>query len=167
VIEIPAHLGNPKKGVDLLSVAKEAVGEIQKSFTQPDDDWIPVVMIQSGDAILPVVMQISDDKESTGKSLENLLRNTGAEQAVLISSSWVVSFTGSNEVPEFIPVRDQPDRKEVLVLTHATRDSIEMVMADIERHKSSAPTLGSWSAPMDGLFVQGIFPDAMRLGIVG
>ena len=152
------------KKVDLVAVMKDGAEEIRKSFTNPNDDWVPVVMIQTGKAIIPVILEISDDKEATGRGLETLLRNTGADQAVLVSSSWFV-VRDSSGVADCLPVRDQPDRREVLVLTHVTRDSMEMMMAEIERHESSPPTLGSWSEPMDGLAVSGIFADAMRLGI--
>jgi len=151
--------------VDLVAVMKDGAEEIGRSFTKPTDDWFPVVMIQTGDAIIPVILELSDDKEATGKGLETLLRNTGADQAVLVSSSWFILRGPDDDISESLPVRDQPDRKEVLVMTHVTRDSMEMMTADIYRHESDPPTLGPWSEPMDGLSVSGIFADAMRLGI--
>jgi hypothetical protein len=152
------------KKVDLVAVMKDGAEEIGRSFTDPNDDWFPVVMIQTGEAIIPVILEITDDREATGRGLEALLRNTGAEQAVLVSSSWFV-IRGPGDISDSYPVRDQPDRKEVLVMTHVTRDSMEMIMADIHRHESKPPTLGPWSDPADGLSVSGIFADAMRLGI--
>jgi hypothetical protein len=152
------------KKVDLVAVMKDGAEEIGRSFTDPNDDWFPVVMIQTGEAIIPVILEITDDREATGRGLEVLLRNTGAEQAVLVSSSWFV-IRGPGDIGDSYPVRDQPDRKEVLVMTHVTRDSMEMMMADIHRHESKPPTLGPWSDPADGLSVSGIFADAMRLGI--
>jgi hypothetical protein len=72
---------------------------------------------------------------------------------------------GHLEVDELPKPSEHPQRKEALVLTHVTKSSAKMYVAEIHRHQDGPPTLGEWGKPTSGLAVRGRFVDAMRLGI--
>lgn len=152
--------------IDLVGVMKAGADEIQRSFKNPDDDWVPIIMIQAGDTTIPCLLRISDDnKEMVCQGIENLLKSVAADEAVLVASSWYVMRGPDHPLGIKGPVRDQPDRQEVLTLSHVTRDSVNLMMADITRHDGAPPTLGPWKDSGNDLGVAGLFADAMRLGI--
>jgi hypothetical protein len=144
---------------------KDGAEEIQRSFKDPDDDWFPVLMINAGGAIIPCMLKLTEDKEQMCQGIANLLKSVNADEAVLVASSWYVERGPGHPLGMGLPVREQPDRKEVLTLSHVTKDSVSLMMADIHRHESSPPTLGPWKESGQDLGISGSFADAMRLGI--
>jgi hypothetical protein len=145
---------------------KDGAVEIQKSFKNPDDDWYPVLMIQAGKTTIPCMLNLTDDKDMACQGIEHLLKRVGADEAVLIASSWYVERGPKHPLGLIgFPVREQPDRKEVLVLSHVTKDSVNLMMAEIHRHEDAPPTLGPWKDSGNDLGISGQFADAMRLGI--
>jgi hypothetical protein len=153
------------KKVDIVAVMKDGAEEIQRGFKNPDDDWFPVLMIQSKGLTIPCMLKFDDDKEQICEGIANLLRKVHADEAVLVASSWYVERGPDHPLGLDLPVREQPDRKEVLMLSHVTRDSVNVFMAEIHRHESAPPTLGPWKDSGSDLGISGLFADAMRLGI--
>lgn len=146
---------------------KQGAQDVQGRFTSPDDDWVPILLVKSPDGIGLAMVTITDDKQATADMLQESLRSNKATEAVLITSAWTISRgLGEQFDPERdFPICEQPDRQEVLVLTHVTTESAAMYMANINRHADTPPTLGEWQEQVDGPQVAGIFVDAMRKGI--
>lgn len=152
-----------KTDVDLMALLKEGAETIQRTFKDPDDDWVPVLMVRTGDKINVCLLEITDDKEVASYTIMQVIRQCEADEAALIASSWFVRRDKVDSLDK--PVRLQPDRKEALVISHVTKDMTHVVTADINRHDGKPPTLGEWSEQVSGLDVDGLFVDAMRLGI--
>jgi len=147
---------------------KEGAKQVQRGFRNHDDDWVPVLLVRMGKKCATMMVNITDDKETVGNAIAVYLRQHRVDEAVLIASSWTVCLDGKksfSEVDELPNVSEHPERKETLVLTHVTKDSAQMFIADIHRHEGSPPTLGEWGMPTSGPAVRGRFVDAMRLGI--
>jgi hypothetical protein len=151
-----------KSKTDLVAFLKEGARQVQLGFDNPEDDWLPVMAVQSPAGVGLIMVHISDDKDATAERLTRMLRSQGVTEAVLLASSWTVE----RDQPALDgPVSEQPDRKEVLVLTQVTTDSADMFMAEIIRHEDSPPTLGEWENRAGGIGITGIFADALRKGI--
>lgn len=148
---------------DLVSIMKRGAADVQRNFTSPDDDWAPVMIVNGPRGVAVLMVPIGDDKNLTAAIITEALRSYQATEAALVTSSWTVQRETMSE--DDLPVSQQPDRKEVLVLTYVSADSAEMSMADIVRHVDTPPTLGEWSEQMGGPFLSGLFADALRKGI--
>jgi hypothetical protein len=147
---------------------KEGAKQVEMGFTNPDDDWVPVMLVRMGKKCATMMVSIGDDKDTVGEAITGYLRSNNADEAVFIASSWMVCVEGEkshSEIDQLPSASQHPNRKEALVLTHVTRNSARMFVADIHRHNDAPPTLGKWSKPTSGLAVRGRFVDAMRLGI--
>jgi hypothetical protein len=144
----------------ILEVAEWAVREIGDRFTQPDDDWAPTLMYTTGhDERVIVDLGIrSPDNDDNLARIEQTLTRMHATEAVFITSCW----TSSNGI---YPCSSDPDRGECVTMCHVTRDSAEILHADIERFADRSPRLGPLRSKGGGPDLGGQFPDAMRRGI--
>lgn len=150
----------------IVPLIKDAVEAIREGFKKADDDWIPVLVVTTPSGVKVSPIPISADKEATAKALTWYLADLGATEAAMVASSWMIVREGVQNEQDFLPVSEQPDRQEVLILAHVTSDSVDMEMAEIFRDGVNPPKLSDWApAEQGGPFVTGLFADAMRAGI--
>ena len=69
--------------------AQAGVAGVGAGFTQPDDDWAPMLLTQDGRGEVTVVgFPVLDDREATVAILRAALRKVGAVRYALVLSSW-------------------------------------------------------------------------------
>jgi len=144
---------------------------VADTFTRPDDDWVPVLMFRDGGgALRTALVQIPEDldeRAATAETITATLREVKATEAVLVTSMWIYTVTPSPILrPEdLVRPSQHPDRREVVALSHVTRDRTRMEMAPILRYPDRPPRLGDFDKASEGLSVVVRFVDAMRKGI--
>lgn len=132
----------------MLESAKRGAELVARSFTQPDDDWLPVCIAQGEDGQYHLRdMEIGDDKILSAARMAAWCYMMNATQVCFVSSAWATDMEGCSEV---------------VVICHVSQDDVACVMATITRDGTNPPTLGEW-VPMDDQ--DGTFVQALKLGI--
>lgn len=132
----------------MLDSAKRGAELVARSFTQPDDDWLPVCMAQSEDGEYHLRdFEIGDDKMLSAARMAAWCYMMNATQVCFVSSAWATDLNGSSEV---------------VIICHVSQTEVATAMATIHRDGTNPPTLGEWQEmhEQDGTFVQ-----ALKLGI--
>lgn len=157
-------------------VAMQASQIPRELFTEPDDDWTPVMFMECKDGertILPLEQFMTDD--NTKSILANLIMPAAidhfqATKVVLVLSVWTAEVASPEELEpiRYVPPSQRENREEALLLLEYTRDGVtRQSMAPITRHEDTPPTLEDWDdldeAPTgyEGRFIQPII-DALR-----
>lgn len=147
---------------------------VGRSFTEPDDDWAPVAMLEIATGQVHVILLTpffvdSDTKDVlTHQVLPALIQDTGARKLALVLSAWMAARPEHESEDEFTSVRpsERPDRQEILQVVVYDAERVEWWAAPIERHRRKPPSLGAWRDPglgeqMDGRFITPI-AEALR-----
>lgn len=132
----------------MLDSAKRGAELVARSFTKPDDDWLPVCMAQSEDGEYHLRdFDISDDKILSAARMAAWCYMINATQVCFVTSAWATDMNGCDEV---------------VVICHVSQDAVATAMASIQRDGINPPTLGPWQVmdEQDGTFVQ-----ALKMGI--
>lgn len=153
-------------------VAKTAAGMSEAIFTEPDDDWTPVVFMENAEgtrATMPIEQFMENDQMKdmlTELIIPQTIQKFGATRVVMVLSVW------SSKLPKGVDWRDRPrpsealDRTEALIVSEYTTEGItRWSSAEIIRHEDSPPTLGEWDeSPIDGFEGRFVNPivDALR-----
>jgi len=144
-----------------------AVTMARKRFTSPEDDWAPVLFFHTPAGVMHVVAvpMIAGRKDDIAAAIAAMLKMNKATDAALLTSAWMVARP--TETPGATTVRpsEQPDRREVLVLTGVDDATAITRVAFIKRHPERPPTLGPLDDVGAGPEIAGRFADALRLGI--
>jgi hypothetical protein len=145
---------------ELTRTFLEMVREVGKTFTQPDDDWVPTLILHGPGGVSIIGTQFSgtEDKEAFPLVLRGLFHEYRPRFAGFVVSCWIRTVEygegqgmDSPAVQEAIRqasregVRNHPDRKEVLIAYCADREgnSVEYT-AHITRNSDTGPTLEEW-----------------------
>ena len=108
---------------------------------------------------------IEGHKDDVAAAIAVMLKMNKATEAVLLTSAWMVARpAGTTGVDDLRPSQ-QPDRREVLVLTGVDQATAITQTAFIERRPDLPPTLGALDDMAEGPGIAGRFIDALRLGI--
>lgn len=122
-------------------------------FTEPDDDWAPVVFMRNRDneqanLLLSEFMENDYSKDLLADViLPGAIRKFQAETVVMVISTWVseTSSKALNEKGAYVRPSQQADRQERLMIMELKREGVTReAFAEIIRHESSPPTLGEW-----------------------
>lgn len=110
-----------------MKVALRGLRDIAKSFTEPDDDFESIVVLETKDgnaAILPIgfFMETETSKELLAEVvLPVAIRKMEVQRLVFVTSAWAVS----KEVGEMDPrPSEDPDRYEIVIATEMTADGV-------------------------------------------
>jgi hypothetical protein len=126
----------------LRNRAQAAVVQVGVGFTQPGDDWAPVMFAQDGKGEVTVVgFPVLDDRDATVAILKAVLRNVGAVRYAIVLSSWAV--TGEDTLA-LGPPSEHPARQEVLTLLLSDPETDDFYIAPILRGEGAPPRLGEW-----------------------
>ena len=150
---------------DLLGYVEEGAISVGKHFTNPEDDWVPILFLWMpvGLAMTPLV---EDDQATRNAKITAAIALSGCSGAAFVSSAWAIKrpakpgkkirWQDGHERPSLAP-----DRVECVVIAAVTLDGWGSTVATIERHPDKPPTLAPWerSEAVDG----GILA-AMRAG---
>jgi hypothetical protein len=137
----------------------------------PDDDWSPVLLLESREElrlVVPLHDLFHESLGSLGKDLAaavfpELVARADAWLAGFVATSWMVTGPKENvrigadgtTLEEGIPPSEHPDRVEVVGLFVASADTEQFHTAEIVRRAGRPPALRPW------LFVGG---EEMSLG---
>ena len=118
--------------------AQAAVARVGEGFTEPDDDWAPVLFAQDGKGELTVVgFPVLDDRDATVAILRTTLHKVGAVRYALVLSSWAATS-------DYVPPSENPERREVLTLLLSDPETDDFYLAPILRREDAPPRLGEW-----------------------
>lgn len=134
---------------------------IGKEFTDPDDDWSPIMLVVTTKQAGLIGMDIPHDEEMKDLLFTELLPRTiketmnGKPKAVgLVVSAWKLEGDEHREWfenrDEDERIADHPDRQETLFCYLADRERHEMWSAPIYRDDEQAPALGEWKQEPSG-----------------
>jgi hypothetical protein len=130
----------------------EAVGH---NFTQPNDDWQPVLFLYSPERGLQIIAIVNFDtaaKQAFPAMLRALFYEHKPTSAAFVVSIWYVlaDLPGAKTAQEAMDLLDgiqpskHPDRKEAVQVTLCDGNIEETWRADIVRHASLPPSLKDW-----------------------
>jgi len=163
---------------DLIKMMRESAEYIGRDFTEPDDDWIFVMMGYSPDGarvigVDPAMFDTEEGKDRLAEALAAFAQENGFVAYGMVISMWYYEI--GKETADALdragkgwPKASQsPNRKEGLLIIGADRFGEEGISADIIRHEGKPPTLTEWK-PMpndDGpgeSHIEGRFVEPMR-----
>ena len=146
-------------------VAYTAASISEKLFTEPDDDWTPVLFMEDADGqrmTMPIEQFMVN--EQTKDLLANfiipeVIGKFSATIAVMVLSVW-----RGSPIPKGVDPDDRPRPSEdvnrteaVMIIEYTAAGVTRSSMATIVRHEDSPPTLDEWQDDFgqseDGRFV--------------
>lgn len=150
-------------GPKLKQFVTDLVGHLD-----PGDDITPMVLAadENGEMISMLAHVPFEDarfKDELALAMIATLAVTEAVEAAFISCAWTVMRETEPGPDDPLPA-DCPDRKEVVIAVHHTRDGVTGYQAVLTRHPDRAPTMGAWEE-WAGARQGGRFGDAMSMGL--
>src|SRR5262245_55162118 len=143
---------------EFLTLVKEMPRDVGKTFTDPDDDWMPIMVVRTDDGLGVVgfdseFLADDDSKDVLAEIvIPGMIEQLGASAVALVMSAWSLK---SPEIPDVRPSL-HPERQEILVL-HVIDAAHESIFhAPILRDGEQPPALGKWeqfAATATGRFV--------------
>ncbi len=167
-MRVPATATEREAAEVIYGVLSSGAQEVGATFTEPDDDWEPVWMVNDGKGhgtvLAPDRMEGASGKTAMTHAVAYFARKVGAVAIGHLTSSWIVehkdvSAERMREVREQMDANDGstegiPERREVLLVAVYTAGGFKHRLASIERH-DGPPTLGPWE----------VFADSEREGL--
>ena len=152
------------------SVAVTARSMTTEHFTDPDDDWEPILFVEgkTGTGMTPLGQFMRNDgsKDMLAEVvIPAVVEQFQATTVVMVLSTWTASVASKEELEpiRYVPPSQRPDRREQLLIIEYTREGVtRQAFAEIIRHENSPPTLGDWDeqimdkAVLEGRFVEPI-----------
>lgn len=136
---------------DLATVMMEAVEGIQTQFDDPDDDWVPVMGLvpQEGENVMLALDGRWLENDDTKHRLVTdvmipAINGIGAKTLATVFSAWVAKVPKDANLEDLPRPSDNPDRKEVVVVTAMDSFNVKTWMVEIIRTEDSPPTLAEW-----------------------
>lgn len=131
----------------------------------PDEDMLPMLMHEGeiGSVITGLALPIEtlEDHEALADMILATLIIDKAHAAVFASAAWML--TSAEEIEGSIA--DHPDRREVVLAAHATRDGHAVYVAEIHRSATEPPTIGEWEQQRNEGAIGGRMHDALDHGV--
>jgi len=128
---------------------KACATEVGESFTEPEEDWEPIALLQDADSHTTIVL-LDLPKELRPQAIVRMILELKARKVATVYSSWMrvvepeeVDTYEAETDPGY--VANHPDRKEILLVTVSDAERTESWMADIERTDDAPPALGVWT----------------------
>lgn len=148
--------------------AKKAVRDIGGSFTEPDDDWDAVALIEGGDG-QTIVAALMMDKRDFPAAVSLMAKQAKATKVALVTSAWGLLLRSREEAeayyadPEALPPSQHPDGYEQVVISVFDAERVEAWSAKILRDGEQPPSLAEWEwgSEPDGRMI-GPIREAMR-----
>jgi hypothetical protein len=164
---------------------KRSAVQVRRNFTAPDDDWLPVALMELPNgrmAVSPLPLELfSSDagKDALVEALCALVRQFKARKLGLVLSAWTAptpkgpeaeAAIARGEYPGGRPSQ-RPDREEAVYVCVYDAERTELTWAPILRSRRRPPRLGDWAEPwvhgqggaeLDGRFADGRIAEALR-----
>lgn len=156
-------------------VASVASGMPKNAFTEPDDDWVPILFLEDAEgqrATVPIEHFMVNDQSKDLLAeyiIPQVIEKFEAKIAVMVLSVWRCS-----PIPKGVDPDDRPrpsedvNRTEAVMLIEYTSEGVtRSAMAPIVRHEDAPPTLEDWISDFgqseDGRFVTPIVKAMKRV----
>lgn len=133
---------------EFVEYAKDFVRKIGESFKDPEDDWEPVALIKGDEGIALVGLVL--DKAHWPEVVSAIVKKTKATKVALITSSWGLEFTSSEEYDAYMADDDAPSPSKhpngvkQVVVNVFDAERVEAWSAKILRDGEQPPVLGEW-----------------------
>lgn len=155
---------------DLVRIVRATTYRIGSDFTDPDDDWVPVLFALGKELrIFAIPGQYANDPDAKdalfGRVLPDLVRTENVKAIAIVVSAWMVEGDAAAEYVADEKRRslvDHPKRVERLVLSAVDRVGEEMWWAPIERDGVAPPKLGKWEQAEGLTSLGGRIPEMFR-----
>jgi|ERR1700729_795951 len=134
---------------EFVEYAKDSVRKIGESFKDPEDDWEPVALIENSDG-KAIIVALSAPKEIWPMAVGAIVQQERATKVALITSSWGLEFTSSEEYDAYMADDDAPSPSkhpngvEQVVVSVFDAERVEAWSAKILRDGEQPPVLGEW-----------------------
>lgn len=145
--------------LDLFEHVALQASRIPESFTKPDDDWTPVMFMQTDESddlsIIPLEPYMGNDREKDILAevlMPAAIKHLKATKVVMVLSVWAAEVASPEELEpiRYVPPSQRDNRREMVMIVEYTSDGVtRTASAEIERHEGAPPTLGDWD-DMDG-----------------
>jgi hypothetical protein len=163
---------------DWVQFALAGVERVGQSFTKPDDDWSPVLLVEDltgRQTTLDLREAFADEeaKERFATTLPLLIVAARLHRVAMASSSWIVKLApGEQEQARqhaWVQPSQHPRRQEVVVV-YACSDGMESLsIAAIIRNHKQPPRLGMWEKSIvqgqGATGIAGRLCEPIRLGV--
>jgi hypothetical protein len=162
---------------DLLAHGLSHARESLEGLEDPEEDIMPVLLFTGpyGMGVMPL-LDMEDDaaKDALAEMMTTTLACSRADQALMITCSWMVHATkpkGDKSLLDVMP-SEHPDRVEVITAMYMTagEKTESITSAVIIRHPDKPPELGPWDTTIagkgddDSFKIGGRFGDAIHMG---
>lgn len=147
-------------------VAALAASMPDNVFTDPDDDWTPVLFMEGPQGGTMMALEPYMTDEIHKDMLASVVIPAAIDQfkptvVVMIVSAWTSKTSGDllRDTGEYFPPSEQADRKEQVVVIEYTREGVtRQAFAQIKRFADKVPRLGEWedmppAKAVDGRFI--------------
>jgi hypothetical protein len=138
---------------------RQLVERVGSRFTEPDDDWLPHLMIEhpGGMSVFQLSLVLFNGVEAKNRLAEwmaEAIASSEARRFALVMSTWQVRGVSEAEIQRYGRVANHPARFEAVVLHVCDREREIWSIAEIKRSKTRPPRLGPWSdfTTMEGRF---------------
>lgn len=145
---------------------KAIIEQIGRDFTQPDDDWMQVMCLDTDEGV--VVVGLPNEFFANGVSKDKLaivlkqaMKMVKANNYAVLFNAHMKGFNTKEEMDEFHRVRDEqvriehlPGARELLLLVYGNAQMEHALSAEITRDGKNPPALGEWTlvGTMSGRF---------------
>lgn len=136
------------------------VRDVGQGFTEPNEDWMPVVITvdekaKMGVAGVPDFFENSQTKEMFAQVvLPNLLKRFEANRYALVTSAWILRIKTDEWEEQTKNIKkslsEHPDHEECVMLCISDKDGDEFYSAPILRDGEQPPVLGEWEKYPEG-----------------
>lgn len=166
-----------------IALTAESMG--RENFTEPDDDWVPIMFMLGEEDGKPISSMASIghfmDSDHSKDMLATMvipamIRKFQAKTVVLLLNVWTAQEPMGgwfeHRQGEFIQPSQRPDRQEALTLAEYTRQGLtRYAQAKINRYEYKPPDLDEWvdlplgeDGAIEGRFVEPIVKAMQSLG---
>ena len=136
---------------------KSAVNTIQQKFTDPEDDFIPIVQFSNGEdvSITPIPGEMLNSEEAKnilmGTVIPEVAKKTGTTMVATVFSAWTATYDKDTQPEDegFVPPSENENRQEMVVVTVIDRERAEVHTAFILRDGEHPPGLTDWEVYTD------------------
>lgn len=136
---------------DLRSHMFVSLRRIGRKFTEPDDDWVQVMAVQSPKGIEIAEVEVpwsGQDKEILGEVLRRAVAEYGAYRYALVLNTHMLKNADPETMArvrrEEVRISELPGAREMLTLVLGDAETEETWTALIERDGVEPPKLGAW-----------------------
>jgi hypothetical protein len=154
---------------DIGNLLRESVEVIGTQFTEPDDDWIPVMGLVPQDGT-NVMLAFQGEWLSSEKNKDALVENVmvpaitgvGAKTLGTVFSAWMAEAPADTPIEDLPKPSESPNKKEIVIVTAMDSFSVKTWTVEILRSKDSPPKLSSWEEIKGTTAFSGRFVDEIQ-----